>query len=79
MAAVKKCKSFEQELGSLSSMTEKLSSGELSLEESMRMYEDGMKLAEKLAKDLSSLEARLEQIDIKTCEISPMDGNEEGN
>ena len=70
MAGTKKyCKSFEQEMSSLSSMTERLSSGELSLEESMHVYEDGMKLAEKLAKDLTALEARLEQIDIKTCAI----------
>ena len=51
MAGTKKyCKSFEQEMSSLSGMTERLSSGELSLEESMRVYEDGMKLADKLAK-----------------------------
>lgn len=76
MAAVKKCKSFEQEMGTLGSMTERLSSGELTLEESMRVYEEGMKLADKLAKDLIALEARLEQIDIKTCAIGPMEEKE---
>lgn len=76
MAATKKCKSFEQEMGALGSMTERLSSGELTLEESMRVYEEGMKLADKLAKDLTALEARLEQIDIKTCAIGPMEEKE---
>ena len=79
MAGTKKyCKSFEQEMSSLSSMTERLISGEVSLEESNHVYEVGMKLAEKLAKDLTALEARLEQIDIKTCAIGPMDEKEEG-
>ena len=76
MAATKKCKSFEQEMGALGSMTERLSSGELTLEESMRVYEEGMKLADKLAKDLTALEARREQIDIKTCAIGPMEEKE---
>ena len=78
MAGAKKyCKSFEQEMSSLSGMTERLSSGELTLEESMQVYEEGMKLADKLARDLTALEARLEQIDIKNCAIAPMDEKEE--
>ncbi len=75
----KKGKSFEEELELLSEMTQQLSSGELSLEASIKTYEEGMQLIGKLQKELGDLEARLEMLDVKTGEIVPIEGKDNGN
>ena len=75
----KKGKSFEEKLELLSEMTQQLSSGELSLEASIKTYEEGMQLIGKLQKELGDLEARLEMLDVKTGEIVPIEGKDNGN
>ncbi len=53
-------KSFEERLRRLEELNEKISEGEVPLEEAVAMFEEGMKLAKALEKDLSKVERRVE-------------------
>ncbi len=55
--------SFEQSLGELEKITEQLEMGELSLADSMEMYENGMNLSQECKKILDSVEKKLELLE----------------
>ncbi len=55
--------SFEQALAGLTSMVEKLESGKLSLEESVKAFEEGVKLTRQCEKLLDDAEQRLNVLD----------------
>ena len=51
---------FEDALHRLEALVRKMESGELSLEESLKAFEEGIKLARSLEKDLDKLEGRVQ-------------------
>jgi exodeoxyribonuclease VII small subunit len=51
---------FERKLTDLESVVERLEQGDLPLEESVRLFEEGMKLSESCKKDLDSAEGRIQ-------------------
>ena len=51
---------FEESLTALESVVERLERGELSLEESVRLFEEGVKLSEACKKELESAEGRVQ-------------------
>ncbi|MDR1909865.1 MAG: exodeoxyribonuclease VII small subunit [Spirochaetaceae bacterium] len=53
-------KNFEQRLERLESLGEKIRSPELPLEEALKSFEEGIKLARSLEKDLEKAEGRVE-------------------
>ena len=54
--------SFEQILGRLQDVVERLESGELPLEESLSVFEEGIKLSRLGASRLDDAEARVEEL-----------------
>ena len=62
-------KSFEDRLGRLEKLAEKLREGKIPLEEAVAVFEEGMKLARSLEKDLSRVERKVERLaDSERCE-----------
>lgn len=53
-------KSFEQRLERLEELVTQIRDGEISLDEAVSAFEEGMKLAKSLEKDLSRVERRIE-------------------
>jgi len=53
-------KNFEERLNRLEELNEKMKSGNIPLDEAVEMFEDGIKLARGLEKDLSKVERRIE-------------------
>jgi exodeoxyribonuclease VII small subunit len=53
-------KSFEERLNRLESLSEKLREGKIPLEEAVSIFEEGMKLAKDLEKELSKIERKVE-------------------
>jgi exodeoxyribonuclease VII small subunit len=53
-------KSFEERLERLEKLAEKLRDGKIPLEEAVALFEEGMKLARSLEKDLSRVERKVE-------------------
>lgn len=53
---------FESRLGELESIVERLEKGELPLEESVRLFEEGMKLSESCKKELDAAEGRIQML-----------------
>jgi exodeoxyribonuclease VII small subunit len=53
-------KSFEERLERLEKLAEKLREGNIPLEEAVALFEEGMKLARSLEKDLSRVERKVE-------------------
>ena len=51
---------FEDDLKKLETISQKLQSGEMGIEKSMALYEDGIKLADELVKKLDSYKAKIE-------------------
>ena len=79
MAAKKKPKvSFETGMQSLEEMVRQMQSGDLSLEEMMKAYEQGMELAAQLDAILAEHRRRIEQIDPDTAEITTFEESENG-
>jgi exodeoxyribonuclease VII small subunit len=60
--AVEQQSSFEQSLKRLSEIVEKLESGELGLEDSLRLFEEGVKLARQAQTRLDGAEKRVEEL-----------------
>lgn len=54
-----KKESYEDMLNKLQEVLEKLEGGETSLEDSMKCYEEGVKLVNKLYKTLNTLEGKI--------------------
>lgn len=73
MTAKRKSKfSFEEGMQALEGLTERMSEGKLTLEESLKTYEQGMELAAQLEEMLAQHHKRLEQIDPNTGEITAL-------
>ena len=53
-------KSFEDRLSRLESLSEKLREGKIPLEEAVAIFEEGMKLAKDLEKELAKIERKVE-------------------
>lgn len=51
---------FERRLTDLESVVEKLEQGDLPLEESVRLFEEGMKLSQSCKQELDSAEGRIQ-------------------
>lgn len=70
---------FEKNLKSLEKIVEKMSQGELSLSESLKSFEEGIKLVKKCQKDLTHAEQSVEKLikihkdgEIETESLSPL-------
>lgn len=74
----KKALSFEEGMQELTALVEKLSESELALEESIALYEQGVKLHAELEAMLAQQKKRIEMIDPDTAEIEAFEGNENG-
>ena len=53
-------KSFEERLELLEKLNEKISQGNMPLEEAVALFEEGIKLAEGLEKELAKIERKIE-------------------
>ena len=51
---------FEEQLTALESVVERLERGELTLDESVRLFEEGVKLSEACKKELETAEGRIQ-------------------
>lgn len=60
MATEKKAVDFEQQLGSLEALVESLESGDLSLEDSLKSFEQGIKVARECQTALKQAEQKVE-------------------
>ena len=60
MATEKKAVNFEQQLGSLEALVESLESGDLSLEDSLKSFEQGIKVARECQTALKQAEQKVE-------------------
>lgn len=54
-----KRKSYEEKLGELNEIVESFESGELSLQDSMKHYEKGIKLCNDLFKELNQIQGKI--------------------
>lgn len=54
---------FEKALLELETITEKLESGELPLDESMKLYQQGVKLSDFCSKQLDAAQLQISQLD----------------
>lgn len=73
--------SFEDALKRLETIVEELESGELSLEDSIARYEEGMKLSRRLTQTLDEAEKRIERLvenDDGTTDTEPMEPEARG-
>lgn len=52
--------SFEEQLTALEGVVERLERGELTLDESVRLFEEGVKLSEACKKELEAAEGRIQ-------------------
>jgi exodeoxyribonuclease VII small subunit len=59
---VKKAETYETQLEMLEKIVEKMDSGEVSLADSMKDYEEGVKLCNKLYKTLNEAEGKIKVI-----------------
>ena len=53
-------KNFEERLENLEELNEKMKTGIISLDEAVQIFEEGIKLAKSLEKDLSKVERKIE-------------------
>ena len=71
MASKKKQRvSYEEGMQALEGVIASMSDGSLSLEETMKAYEEGMALCAQLDEMLRMHAKRIEQIDLETAEIT---------
>jgi exodeoxyribonuclease VII small subunit len=78
MSKDKKAVDFEQQLASLEGLVESLESGELSLEESLKSFEQGIKVARDCQAALKSAEQKVEVLMRQGDELvsQPFEDNE---
>ena len=69
---------FEAGMKELEELTRRISGGELTLEETMKLYEQGMALSARLEGELRRMEKTIEQIDLNTAEITAFEEKEYG-
>ena len=72
-------KSFEEQMETLEGIVTELEKGELSLDESLSKFEDGMKLAKQCNKILESAEKKITILINKDSELVEEDFNTEEN
>lgn len=60
--STKKEKSFEEELEELNKIAEELEKGELSLEDSVKKFEEGMKISKKCNETLDKAEKKITEL-----------------
>ncbi|MAC98962.1 MULTISPECIES: exodeoxyribonuclease VII small subunit [Pseudomonas] len=79
MARKKTAVDFEQSLGSLQALVERLESGDLSLEESLTAFEQGVALTRDCQQALSQAEQKVQQLMESNGELrtEPFDGASE--
>ena len=65
--------SFESNLQKLESIVDKLESGEIGLEESVQLYEEGMKIKKICDKKLQDIVMQIKKIKIEDNKISKED------
>ena len=65
--------SFEKNLKNLEMIVEKLESGEIGLEDSVRLYEEGMKIKKICDKKLKDIEMQIKKIKMEDDKISKED------
>lgn len=65
--------SFESNLQKLESIVDKLEFGEIGLEESVKLYEEGMKIKKICDKKLQDIEMQIKKIKIEDNKISKED------
>ena len=76
--------SFEEQLTALESVVERLEKGDLSLEESVRLFEEGMKLSDACKKELEAAEGKIQMLvdrgrgGMKAVDLDLNEGAEEG-
>jgi exodeoxyribonuclease VII small subunit len=68
-----KSPTFEDAFHELDTTVERLERGDLSLDESIRLYERGMKLAEQLEKQLEEAELRVRKLQPDAGELAAAD------
>ncbi len=74
-----KDKNFEEQMQALEGIVSELEKGELSLDESLSKFEDGMKLAKECNKILESAEKKITILVNKDSELVEEDFNTEEN
>lgn len=74
----KKNFTFESGMTQLEALTEQIGDGNLPLEETIRLYEQGRALCAQLENELNGLQKRIEQIDPDTAEIAAFEEKEYG-
>ena len=65
--------SFESNLKKLENIVDKIESGEIGLEESVKLYEEGMKIKKICDKKLQDIEMQIKKIKIEDNKISKQD------
>ena len=65
--------SFEKNLKKLEIIVDKLESGEIGLEESVELYEEGMKIKKICDKKLKDIEMQIKKIKIQDSKITKED------
>lgn len=78
MTARKKRPSFEEGMAALEALIDSMNEGELDLERSMKAYEEGMALVSQLQGMLDAHRKRIEQIDMDTGEVTPLEEKDHG-
>ena len=62
MATPKKEKTYEAQLDELEALVQKVESGNLPMEETLKLYQQGMEMAQKMAARLEGAQRELEEI-----------------
>lgn len=76
--------SFEEQLTALETVVERLERGELSLDESVRLFEEGVKLSQACKKELEAAEGRIQVLvetgsgGVRVAELEVEDSVDEG-
>ena len=68
-------KNFEKNLKKLEEIVDKLENGEVDLEESVKLYEEGMMLKKICEEKLRSIESQIKKIKLDNNKISKEDFN----
>ena len=64
---------FEEALEKLSALVEKMESGDLSLEESLKVFEEGIKLSKDCQNALSDAEKKVQALLLEESETTPLE------
>ena len=73
-----KKQTFEAGMSELEALTARLEAGDMTLDETMKIYEKGVTLAAQLKRQLEDCRKRIEQIDPETAEITPFEEKNHG-